>query len=203
MIPSHVLRVTSAISLLVGGLILGLSSYVPTLGQDVLGASAIVSGFALATLTIGWPISAALAGRLYLSIGFRATGLIGVALAAAGALVLVVWDPAGSLWHIALGCLLIGFGMGWVAAPALVVAQSSVAWGDRGVATATNMFARSVGSAVCVAVFGAMVNAVAGDHPTPAELSTGVHRVFWGILVLTLAMGALELAMPRRVTPPG
>jgi hypothetical protein len=65
------------------------------------------------------------------------------------------------------------------------------------------LFARSVGSAVCVAVFGAMVNAVAGDHPTPAELATGVHRVFWGILVLTLAMGALELAMPRRVTPPG
>ena len=55
---SPVLRVTSAISLLVGGLILGLSSYVPTLGQDVLGASAVVSGFALATLTIGWPISA-------------------------------------------------------------------------------------------------------------------------------------------------
>ncbi len=199
---SRVLRVTSAISLLVGGLILGLSSYVPTLGQDVLGASAIVSGFALATLTIGWPISAALAGRLYLSIGFRATGLLGVGLAAAGALVLVVGDPAGSLWHVALGCLLIGFGMGWVAAPALVVAQSSVAWGDRGVATATNMFARSVGSAVCVALFGALVNAVAGDHPTPAELATGVHRVFWGILVLVVAMGALELAMPRRVTPP-
>ena len=200
---SHVLRVTSAISLLVGGLILGLSSYVPTLGQDVLGASAIVSGFALATLTIGWPISAALAGRLYLSIGFRATGLIGVALAAAGALVLVGWDPAGSLWHIALGCLLIGFGMGWVAAPALVVAQSSVAWGDRGVADGRKRVARSVGFTVFVSVFGAMVNAVAGDHPTPAELSTGVHRVFWGILVLTLAMGALELAMPRRVTPPG
>ena len=199
---SPVLRVTSAISLLVGGLILGLSSYVPTLGQDVLGASAIVSGFALATLTIGWPISAALAGRLYLTIGFRATGLLGVGLAAAGALVLVVGDPAGSLWHVALGCLLIGFGMGWVAAPALVVAQSSVAWGDRGVATATNMFARSVGSAVCVALFGAMVNAVAGDHPTPAELATGVHRVFWGILVLVVAMGALELAMPRRVSPP-
>ena len=199
---SPVLRVTSAISLLVGGLILGLSSYVPTLGQDVLGASAIVSGFALATLTIGWPISAALAGRLYLTIGFRATGLIGVGLAATGALVLVVGDPAGSLWHIAVGCLLIGFGMGWVAAPALVVAQSSVAWGDRGVATATNMFARSVGSAVCVAVFGAVVNAVAGERPTPAELATGVHRVFWGILALTVAMGLLELAMPRRVTPP-
>ena len=82
-------------------------------------------------------------------------------------------DPAGSLWHVALGCLLIGFGMGWVAAPALVVAQSSVAWGERGVATATNMFSRSVGSAIGVAVFGAMVNAVVGDHPTAA---TAGHR---------------------------
>jgi EmrB/QacA subfamily drug resistance transporter len=199
---SRALRTTSALSLLVGGLILGLSSYVPTLGQDVIGASAIVSGFALAALTLGWPVSAALSGRLYLSIGFRATGLLGVGLAVAGSLVLALMDPAGSLWHVALGCLLIGFGMGWVAAPALVVAQSSVAWGERGVATATNMFSRSVGSAIGVAVFGAMVNAVAGDHPTAATLTTGVHRVFIGILLLALAMGVLELFMPKRVSPP-
>ena len=197
-----VLRITSAISLLVGGLIVGLSSYVPTLGQEVLGASAIVSGFALATLTIGWPIAAAQAGRLYLTIGFRATGLLGVGLAVAGALVLVVPDPAGTLWTVAVGCLLIGAGMGWVAAPALVVAQSSVAWSDRGVATGTNMFARALGSAVCVAVFGALVNGVVGNHPTPAAIATGVHRVFVGILVLALAMLVLELLMPRRVSPP-
>ncbi len=193
------LMVTSAISLMVGGLILGLSSYVPTLGQDVLGASAIVSGFALAALTLGWPVAAAVSGRLYLSVGFRATGLLGAALAVVGCLVLVLPDPAGSLWHVAAGCLLIGFGMGWVAAPALVVAQSSVAWGERGVATATTMFARSVGSAIGVAVFGAMVNAVAGDRPTPALLATGVHRVFLGILVLALVIAVLELFMPRHL----
>ena len=200
---SGTLRTTSALSLLVGGLILGLSSYVPTLGQDVVGASAIVSGFALAALTLGWPVSAALSGRLYLTIGFRATGLLGVSLAVAGSSVLALMDPAGSLWHVALGCLLIGFGMGLVAAPALVVAQTSVAWGQRGVATATNMFSRSVGSAIGVAVFGAVVNAVVGDHPTAATLASGVHRVFLGILVLALAMGVLELFMPKRVTPPG
>ena len=196
------LRVTSAVSFLVGGLLLGLSSYVPTLGQEVIGASAIVSGFALAALTLGWPVAAGFAGRLYLSIGFRATGLLGVAMAVVGATVLVVMDPAGSLWHVALGCALIGFGMGWIAAPALIVAQSSVEWNQRGVATATNMFSRSVGSAVGVAVFGAMVNAVAGEHPTPDLLATGVHHVFVGVLVLALAMGVLELFMPRRVAPP-
>jgi EmrB/QacA subfamily drug resistance transporter len=195
---SRTLVVTSALSLLVGGLILGLSSYVPTLGQEVLGASAIVSGFALAALTLGWPVAAALSGRLYLSLGFRATGLLGVALAVAGALVLAVVPTTSSLWHVAAGCLLIGFGMGWVAAPALVVAQSSVAWGQRGVATATNMFARSVGSAVGVAVFGAMVNSVVGSHPTASLLSVGVHRVFVGILLISVAMALLELLMPVR-----
>jgi len=197
---SRVLVVSASLSFLVGALLLGLSSYVPTLGQEVLGASAIVSGFALASLTLGWPIAAAVSGRLYLSVGFRTTGLMGVVLSVAGALVLVVLDDAGSLWHIAGGCILIGFGMGWIAAPALVVAQSSVAWNERGVATATTMFARSVGSAVGVAVFGAMVNAVAGDDPTPALLATGVHRVFVGILVIALAMGVLEAFMPVRVT---
>ncbi|MEP7090966.1 MAG: MDR family MFS transporter [Nocardioidaceae bacterium] len=198
---SGTLRTTSALSMLVGGLLLGLSSYVPTLGQEVIGSSAIVSGFALAALTLGWPVAAATSGRLYLSIGFRATGLLGVGLAVAGSLVLVVLDTGGSLWHVAVGCVLIGFGMGWIAAPALVVAQSSVAWGQRGVATATNMFARSFGSAVGVAVFGAMVNAVVGRHPTAALLSTGIHRVFVGILLIALAMGVLEIFMPRRIAP--
>jgi multidrug resistance protein len=197
---SRTLVVSGALSFLVGGLLLGLSSYVPTLGQEVIGASAITSGFALAALTLGWPVAAAQAGRLYLTVGFRATGLLGVALAVAGAVVLVVLDTTESLWPVAGGCVLIGLGMGWVAAPALIVAQSSVAWGERGVATATNMFARSVGSAVGVAVFGAMVNAVAGDSPTPASLATGVHHVFVGILAIALAMGLLELFMPVRVT---
>jgi len=198
---SGVLRTTSAISLLVGGLILGLSSYVPALGQVALGASAVVSGFALAALTLGWPVSAALSGRLYLTIGFRRTGLLGVASAVAGALVLVLVGTTSLVW-VAVGCLMVGFGMGWVAAPALVVAQSSVAWDQRGVATGTNMFARSMGSAVGVAVFGAMVNAATGERPTPASLSAGVHQVFVGILVLTLALGVLEVFMPVRASDP-
>jgi MFS family permease len=145
-------------------------------------------------------VAAGVAGRLYLTIGFRATGLLGVALAVTGALVLVVTPTDQSLWYVAAGCVLIGLGMGWIAAPALIVAQSSVAWGQRGVATATNMFARAVGSAVGVAVFGAVVNGTVGNTPTPALLAVGVHRVFVGVLVLALAMGVLELFMPRRVS---
>lgn len=196
------LRTTSALSFLVGALVLGLSTYVPTLGQDVVGASAIVSGFTLAALTLGWPVAAGYAGRLYLSVGFRATVLLGVAMTLAGGGVLVAIDPAGALWRVAAGCALIGFGMGWVAAPTLIVAQSSVEWGRRGVATASNMFSRSLGSAVGVAVFGAVVNAVTGPDPTPELLAVGVHRVFVGIAVIAVAMGVLAVFVPRRVEQP-
>lgn len=199
---SRTMRVTSAISLLVGGLVLGLSSYVPTLGQEVAGASAIVSGFTLATLTLGWPLAATVAGRLYLSVGFRTTGLLGVALTIVGSVVLVA-SPVQSLGYVALACGLIGFGMGWVAAPALVVAQASVAWAERGVATAANMFARSFGSAVGVAVFGAVVNAVVGTHPSAPLLAVGIHRVFVGVLVLAVGLALLALLMPVRVEQPG
>ena len=46
-------------SLVVGALLIGLSSYVPTYAQGVLGTGALVAGFALAALTVGWPLAAA------------------------------------------------------------------------------------------------------------------------------------------------
>ena len=60
-------------------MLIGLTSYVPLYVQGVLGTSALVAGFALAALTLGWPIAASLAGRIYLRIGFRSTALIGSA----------------------------------------------------------------------------------------------------------------------------
>ena len=53
-------------------MLIGLTSYVPTFVQGVLGTGPLVAGFALATLTIGWPITASQSSRFYLRIGFRA-----------------------------------------------------------------------------------------------------------------------------------
>ena len=63
---------TSLVSLGVGGVLIGLTSYVPTFLEATTDASPIVSGLAVAALTLGWPISASNAGRLFLRIGFRA-----------------------------------------------------------------------------------------------------------------------------------
>ncbi len=147
------------VALLVGAVLIGLTSYIPTYAQGVLGYGATLAGFALAAMTIGWPIAAATAGRFYMRIGFRDTALIGAALIITGSLLMLTIGEDSSLWAVAGYTFVIGLGLGYTASPTLVAVQSSVGWESRGVVTAANMFARSVGSAVGVAVFGAIANA--------------------------------------------
>ena len=165
-------------------MLLGLTTYVPTFVQAVLGTGPLVAGFALATLTIGWPISATLSGRLYLRIGFRTTALIGAVLAVTGALSTTRLGPDSAVWQVGACCFVVGLGMGLISSPTLIAAQSSVGWAERGVVTATNLFARSIGSAVGVAAFGALANlslgATANAAANPAGGGRGDPRRFRG-----------------------
>jgi EmrB/QacA subfamily drug resistance transporter len=157
----------------VGALTIGLSSYVPTYAEGVLGTGAVMSGFALAALTIGWPLAGSQAGRIYLRIGFRDTSLIGSVFVVAGTVLCALLSLHAHIWEVAGACFVVGLGLGLTASPTLVAVQSVVGWDRRGVVTGTNMFSRSLGSAVGAAVFGAIANAtLAGRfaHP-PAALA--------------------------------
>ncbi|QII07674.1 MFS transporter [Rhodococcoides fascians A25f] len=194
----RVLVVSSFISLLVGALILGLTSYVPTFVQGVFGTGAIVAGFSLSTLTLGWPIAASQSGRVYLRFGFRTTAVVGGSIGVVGAALTTLLDAESQIWHVAAMCFVIGLGMGLIASPTLIAAQSSVDWAERGVVTSTNMFARSLGSAVGVAVFGAIVNARVSGDPEPEQLSDAIHLVFIGVLVAAVLMTVAAVLMPKR-----
>jgi multidrug resistance protein len=190
----RLLLTTSLVSAGVGAITTGLSSYVPTFLSKAGGATPIVSGLALAALTLGWPIAAANAGRLYLRFGFKPTALIGSAVAALGAIGLALTAPLVSVALVAVTCFLIGAGLGLVATPTLIAAQSSVGWSDRGVVTGASLFLRSIGSAVGVAVFGAIANAVFtsagsedGPATTAASLAVFVSVVVAGLLTLLAA----------------
>ncbi|WP_218825576.1 MDR family MFS transporter [Streptosporangium subroseum] len=152
------------VGLSVGALMIGLSSYVPTYAEGVLGTGALVAGFALAALTIGWPIAATLSGRIYMRIGFRDTALIGSGLIVVGAILCVLLTQRAPIWAVAGACFVVGAGLGLASSPTMVAIQSVVGWERRGVVTATNMFCRSIGSAVGAAVFGAISNATLAGH---------------------------------------
>jgi EmrB/QacA subfamily drug resistance transporter len=143
----------------VGALLIGLTSFVPTFAQGVLGHGALASGFALAAMTVGWPIAASVAGRIYLRIGFRNTSLIGGVFVVLGSALTMLLGEDSTLVEIGVYCFVIGLGLGLVSSPTIVAVQSVVGWERRGVATGTNVFARSIGSAIGVAAFGAIANA--------------------------------------------
>ncbi len=196
-------------SLVVGVLLIGLTSYVPLFAQGVLGHGAVMSGFAVAALTLGWPLSAANAGRLYMSIGFRATMVLGSLFGLAGALLLLTIDGDSSLLHVAAPCFVMGFGFGFAVAPAVIAAQSAVPWQSRGVTTGATMFARTVGSAIGVAVFGAMVNAGVTDrighatpdleHLDPSVLEPAIHTTFVGSAIVAVALVVVCCLMPKHI----
>jgi EmrB/QacA subfamily drug resistance transporter len=167
----RVLNGANVVALGIGVLIIGLSSYIPTYVQGVLHHGPLVAGFALATLTVGWPITATFSGRIYLRVGFRDTALIGGVIVVVGTVLVSVVGATTPVWQVGGACLVVGLGLGLTASPIIVAVQSVVGWGQRGVVTGTNLFARSMGSAVGAAVFGAVANSVLADrfaHPSAA-----------------------------------
>ena len=207
---SRLLSSTNLVALSIGVMLIGLVSYIPLYAQGVLGTSALVAGFAVAALTLGWPLAASMAGRIYLRVGFRATALIGAAVLAVGAVMLTLISPASPVGQLAVTCFVVGLGLGLSASPTLIAAQSAVDWAERGVVTGTNLFARSMGSALGIAVFGAIVNASLGDQigGTPSTavgipasaLDSALHQVFVAAAVVSALLVAAVALMPR--TPP-
>lgn len=192
---------TSLIAFGLGAVIIGLTSYVPTFLEVTADASPFASGLAVAALTLGWPLSGSQSGRVYLRIGFRATALIGIAVTVLGAASLVAASATPNPWTAALACFIVGLGLGLVASPTLIAAQSSVPWAERGVVTGAILFLRSMGSAVGVAIFGAIANGVIDrsglGEQSPAAIQAASTAVFIGVGIAALATVAAALAMPR------
>ncbi|QBD83438.1 MFS transporter [Ktedonosporobacter rubrisoli] len=143
-----------------GVLTLGLTTFLPTFAQGVLGFSPTLSGLVLATMSIGWPLASSFSARLYLRIGFRDTALIGMAFCLISGIYFVFLPEKASALIVALGSFIMGIGLGLSTTATLVGVQSVVEWNRRGVVTASNMFTRSLGSTLGTAVFGSISNSV-------------------------------------------
>jgi len=145
-------------SLTTGILLIGVSSFLPTFVQGVMEKSALIAGFALTTMSIGWPIASAFSGTLLLKMGVRTTSLIGGVTLILGSLLFVTLTPeAGPVWA-AVGSFLVGIGMGMTTTTFIVSIQSTVSWQQRGIATASNSFMRNLGNTIGAAFLGGILN---------------------------------------------
>ncbi|WLR53190.1 MDR family MFS transporter [Bacillus tianshenii] len=163
MMPFHIwkeraITIANLASLTTGMILIGVSSFLPAFVQGVMERSAAVAGFTLTTMSIGWPIAATVAGRLLLKIGYRKTSAFGGVSLIIGAIFFLTLSPEkGPVWG-AIGSFFTGVGMGLTTTSFIVSIQSTVSWKMRGIATASNMFMRNLGSALGAALLGGILN---------------------------------------------
>ena len=140
------------------GTFIGLSIYVPVYFELGLGLSASQSGMALVPLMVGVISGATLSGRMMTSLRhYKRPPMLGLAVALLSALALS-YDPlALPLPVVALLLALVGSGMGTVLPVTTVAIQNAVPMHQLGTATGTMNFFRSLGGAIAVAGFGALI----------------------------------------------
>ncbi len=169
----HRLLVAGNLSTLaVGAVLIGQASYIPAYAQGVVGVGPVLAGFALAAYSLGWSAASTFSPRIYLRFSFRATALLGGIFMMLGSLVFttLVHEDTG-LWRVALTTIVTGVGLGFSFTAVIVGIQSVVGWDRRGVVTGANLFMRSIGGAIGVAVFGSIANTTLAhrfDNPPPA-----------------------------------
>lgn len=152
------IRYANVASFTAGAMLLSVSTFLPTYVQGVLGKSPLIAGLTLTMTSIGWPLSALIAGRLMLKTSFRFTALLGgIGLMIGGAFFLTLPFLSHPLWA-ACGSFFLGSGLGFSSTAFIVSIQSTVEWNVRGEATAMNMFMRLLGGAVGVAFLGGILN---------------------------------------------
>jgi EmrB/QacA subfamily drug resistance transporter len=125
--------------------------------QAVLGWSGLVSTLALMPMPVLMIACSALAPRLAARIGVRLTMATGIFLGCAGlALMAILVSVDGGYFSVLPGYVVMGLGMGLAMPPSTEAITSSLPRERQGVASALNDVAREFGSALGVALLGAV-----------------------------------------------
>ncbi len=144
-------------SFLIGVLLFGIDTYIPLYVQGVLGGKATEAGEVITPLFFSWAVSVAVAAKVVVRLGFRATAVVGMGMIALGVCGLA-WGadhPTRALSAFKWSLVVIGFGFGPASLSCILGVQNEVDWNRRGVATGAVTFFRVLGGALGVGVLGA------------------------------------------------
>ncbi|MFY9694468.1 MAG: MDR family MFS transporter [Xanthobacteraceae bacterium] len=140
------------------GTIIGVTIYTPLYCQTVLGISASLSGLVLIAYMSGATIASLVTARLMVRLThYMRVPMIGLIIAVT-ALAVLSANPAGySVGEVVLLIFALGCGVGPMYPVSTIVMQNVVKPHHLGTATGTLNFFRTLGGAIIVAVFGAIV----------------------------------------------
>jgi EmrB/QacA subfamily drug resistance transporter len=140
------------------GTVIGVTIYMPLYCQTVLGVSASLSGLALIAYMGGATLGSLVSTRLVVHMRHYMRVPIGGLIVAVVTLIVLAIDPGRKSFGEVVGLLLIlGLGLGPMYPVSTIVMQNAVKPHQLGTATGTLNFFRTLGGAIVVAIFGAIV----------------------------------------------
>ncbi len=163
-------------SLSLGVILMSVSAFLPTYVQGVMGYSPTLAGFAVAAQSLSWSVASVLAGIMMVRTSYRFVGSIGALILIAGTAMLIALEPSSGLLWAMCGAFTVGLGMGFCNTTLVVAVQTSVGWNERGVATSSNLFLRTIGQTLGAALGGALLNYGISQHAP--EAVGAVNRLF-------------------------
>ena len=149
------------ISFLLGAVMFGATSFLPLFLQTVTGASATNSGLLIVPLMAGSddrPRSSPAGGSAPPG-RYRIYPIIGTLLCAGGVALLSQMGTDTTRLYSSVSMAIVGYGVGMTMPTLSLAAQNAVSGRDLGVVTSATTFFRSLGGALGVALFGAVLNA--------------------------------------------
>lgn len=160
--------------------------------QNTRGLSPVHAGLMLLPLAVMIAVCAPISGRIVAAQGPRIPLLVAGVAMLAGALPLTALSATTPLPALVIFFMLFGIGFGFVNSPITNAAVSGMPRAQSGVAAAIASTSRQVGSALGVAIGGAMV-AGAGSDATGADFATATHPGWWLVAGCELAIVVLAI----------
>jgi len=209
LLRSRTLAGANAVTVFVGAVGVGVPFVLTLYAQQVLGYSALKFGISSVVLAIAATVGAIAGQAAVLKAGFRSVATTGMALMAAGSLVLTRVSVPGSYFPVIFfGLLLCGVGIGLAFVTSTVAALAGVADHESGLASGLSNTALQIGSALGVAIVATVAVSRSHDyqatnaHPNPAvALTEGFQSAFVACAVLAaigMALALLLLGRPRK-----
>ncbi len=164
---NRIIAVASIGGLILGITMFGISTYLPLFIQGVKGGSATDAGIVLTPLLFSWPVASVISGKLVLSFGYRKVAVMGAFLTVLGTAMLLFFHQDTNLPFIVVSMVLVGTGLGLDSTAFILSVQNAVPWKQRGVATASTQFVRTIGGTIGVAFMGTILNVQLAQRFTP------------------------------------
>ncbi|MNJ53293.1 Multidrug resistance protein 3 [compost metagenome] len=180
MFKNRLYATSSALALLYGSVFIVATVFIPIYVQGVFGGSATNSGLILMPMMIGSVVGSMLGGFLSTRLSYKMIMMISVICFVSGIFALSTISNETTQSLLTLYSILTGFGVGYSFSVLSMAAVHHFDMRQRGAATSTNSFLRSLGMTLGITIFGIIQRNLVAEEMRQAFGGAGVSAEAFG-----------------------